>query len=323
MWLYCLALLGTAAIIIPMAYSIDVVFLRLVTALLITAGFTFAAVYISRASLGAIFGRAPTAPSLILSVLIGVAIWIPASWLRSTLYIWLNTAVGWLPPPLPSAAPPLSVFIQAAVIIPLCHGFLFWAYIQRAADGLGKARGAVLTAALYALYGLFTTDGALSSVPELFVVGLFAAFVAAHTGSAWTGILVLAGYGVAAILLESALFNFLGEQYVYPFSVRWLLIVVITAFIAFILFQVVRLRASTQPEGDKPPRRAPKGTWWIPLAISIVLFLFGAFTELTLRAATGQPTQSRAAPRSVAPPVAATPRSAPPVVVPSTPTPPR
>jgi hypothetical protein len=302
LWLYCLVVLGTAAIVIPLAYSIDVLVPRLMAALVAVAGFTFVAMMISRISPAALFGRPPTSISLVLSLLIGLAIWIPASWIRFTIYIGLNSVLGPLPPPLPTNAPPLSVLIQAGVIIPLCHGFLFWAYIQRAAEGLGRRRGAILVAALYGIYGLFTAEGALSSVPELFVVGLFAAFAVYYTNSAWPGILVLSGYGAARVLLEDTLFNFLGDQFINPFSVRWLLIVVVTAFIAFILFQVVRLRAAVQTEAAEA-RVAPKRLWWIPLAISAALFLVGVYGELTLRLSARPNAQAVPAPRPGAPPV--------------------
>ena len=302
MWLYCLVVLGTAAIVIPLAYSIDVLVPRLMAALVAVAGFTFVAVLVSRISPSAIFGRPPTSLSLVLSLLIGLAIWVPASWIRFTIYNWLNLAVGVLPPPLQSTAPPFSILLQAGAIIPLCHGFLFWAYIQRAAEALGRTRGVVLAAALYGIYGLFTAEGALSSVPEMFVVGLLAAFVVYYTDSAWAGILVLSGYGAARILLEDVLFSFLGDQFIYPFSIRWLLIVAVTAFIAFILFQAIRLRASPQRETAEVPA-APKRLWWIPLAISTALFLVGAYGELALRLSARPNTPPVTTPRSGAPPV--------------------
>jgi membrane protease YdiL (CAAX protease family) len=302
MWLYCLVVLGTAAIVIPLAYSIDVLLPRLMAALVAAAGFTFAAVIIGRLSPVALFGQPPLRSSLVLSLLIGLAIWVPASWIRFTIYIWLNSAVGLLPPPMPSNAPPLSVLFQAAVIIPLCHGFLFWGYIQRAAEGLDRLRAAVLAAALFGLYGLFTAEGALSSVPEMFVVGLLAALAVYYTNSAWPGILVLSGYGAARILLEDTLFTFLGEQFINPFSVRWLLIVAVTAFIAFILFQALRLRAAA-PRETTEVRTAPKPLWWIPLAISVVLFLVGAYGELALRLSARPNAPLVTTPRSGAPPV--------------------
>ena len=119
----------------------------------------------------------------------------------------------------------------------------------------------MLAAVLYALYGLFTTEAAFSGVPELLLVGLLAAFTVYAMDSAWYGPAVIAGYGVARTLLETTLFNYLGDQFGFLLGGRWLLIVVITGFVAFILFQVIRVSTLGRIEKD-PLRAMPRRFWW-------------------------------------------------------------
>jgi hypothetical protein len=314
MWLYLLVWLGTSALTISLSRNIDVIFLRLLATLFITAGFTFGAVYYNKVSLSAIYGRPPTIPGLILSLLMGAAIWVPSSWIMLIVYIALESWIGVLPPLL-TQADVSQLFIQIVVFVPMTQGLLFWAYIQRAAEGIGRARGAALAATLFAFYGLITADLGLSSVVGILPLGVLAAFSVYLTGSAWCGTAVLSGYGVAS-LLQGNLFNFIGpDQFGIPFSPRWLLIVVITAFVAFILLQV--LRATTKGEIDS--RRArPRPLWWLPLTLSIAFFLLSGLGEIALRDASRRAQQrpAPASPGSTSPPIG--PVTPTPIVTPGT-----
>jgi hypothetical protein len=282
--------------------------LRLLATIFITAGFTFGAVYFNKVSLAAIYGRSPTVISLILSLLMGAAIWVFSSWVMLIVYIGLESWIGELPPLL-TQADVSQLFTQIVVFVPVTQGFMFWAYVQRAAEGIGRARGAVLTAFLFAFYALITADLGLSSVVGLLPLGLLAAFSVYVTGSAWCGTLVLSGYGIAS-LFQGNLFNFVGpDQFGMPFSPRWILIVVITAFIAFILLQV--LRATTKGETDLF-RARPRPLWWLPFALSVALFLLSGVGEIALRDASRR-AQQRPAPTS--------PGSTSPPISPATPTP--
>jgi hypothetical protein len=293
MWLYLLVWIGTSTLTISLARNIDVVFLRLIATLFVTAGFTFGAVYYNKVNLTAIYGRAPTVLGLILSLLMGTAVWIPASWIMLIVYTALESWLGVLPPLL-TQADVSQLIVQIVVFVPMTQGILFWAYIQRAAEGIGRVRGAVLAAILFAFYGLITADLGFSSVVGFLPLGLLAAFSVYLTGSAWCGTAVLSGYGIAS-LFQGNFFDFIGpDQFGQPFSPRWILIVVITAFIAFILLQV--LRATTKAEID-PHYARPRRFWWLPLAISVAFFLFSSAGEIALRDASRR-AQQRPAPTS-------------------------
>jgi membrane protease YdiL (CAAX protease family) len=282
LWLY-LAVLVSTALIISLAFNIDVGFLNLMAVLLACFGLTIGALFITNVRPSTLFGQRPARRSLIISLLAGLAVWVPASWLQVSIWHYVNVAIGPLRPPLPSTAAPWAILLQVVLIIPLCEGLLFWAYLQRAAEGLGRARGALLAALLYAAYGTILSAGVgVSAFPALLIVGLAAAFATCFTGSAWCGIAVLVGYGAGSPLLESALFDYLGPQYVMEFSFRWLLVVVVTAFITFILIQALRVIGPGGAAIDTR-RERPKALWLVPLVISILFLLFIAYGEYVLR----------------------------------------
>ncbi len=322
LWLYCLVMVG-AVVVTVLQYNVDVVWLRLIVSVFVSAGFTAAVMFASHIRPTAIFGARPTARQVILSLLIGLAAWFPSAWIMLSIYAWLYSAVG----PLPSFildAPPVWFLIQNGLIAPLAQGLLFWAFIQRAAEGLSRVRGALLTAVLYAVFGLFTHNLATSSIPGLLIIGLLAAFVVYHTRSAWCGIAVTATYGVLWALnemptsfLQSLMAGYFGDQSqaTNPFSARWLLLVAVSSFIAIILFQVLRV---TEAAGSKRamPRSAPKRLWWIPLVIGALLVVGGVYGEIEERLRYGQyMTQPQVAPAPAATMTPA-PGAVPPVQVP-------
>jgi hypothetical protein len=329
MCLYCLVLIGSIVVATSL-YNIDVVFLRLVSSIFITAGFTAALMFTSRIRPTAIFGERPTTRQVILSLLIGLFACLPSFWIMTVFYAWLYSAVGPLPYPFTDA--PASMFLlEYSLVVPLAQGLLFWAFIQRAAEGLSRVRGALLAAVLYATYGLFTHNLTTSSMPGLLIVGLLAAFAVYTTRSAWCGIALTATYGVLSALNEmppaiqpifwqQIMAGYFGNQSqaTNPFSVRWLLLVAVTGFIAFILFQILRVTAAARSE-QTLPRSAPKLLWWLPLVISVLLLAVGVYGEMVTRLSYGQyinqlqraPTAQRTA--------TTVPGQAPPVQVPKAP----
>ena len=323
MWLYCLVLIGSI-IVSTLQYNIDVVFLQLVVSVFITAGFTAVLMFASRVRPAAIFGERPTARQVIISLLIGLSLWVPPTLIMLTIYAWLNSAVGPRTPPIPNDTF-AALLIQNGLIAPLAQGLLFWAFIQRAAEGLNRVRGALLTAVLYAAYGLFTHYYAASSIPGLLIVGLLAAFVVYATRSAWCGIAVTAMYGVLwsmpASLVADFIAGYFGDQSqaTNPFSLRWLLLVAVTGFVAFILFQVLRVTATGRSKRT-PPHSTPKRLWWIPLVISALLLVVGVYGEVVARTLSYQ--QYVTQPQYVPAPAATmtpVPGAAPPVQVPKLP----
>jgi hypothetical protein len=160
---------------------------------------------------------------------------------------------------------------------------------------------------------LITTDLALSSVVGLILVGLLAAFTVYYTGSAWSGTLVVIGYGIVTSILyypdpslpiSTALYNFLGDQIANPLSLRRLLVLAITTFLSFIFFQILRTTAK-ESTGEILVRAQPRPLWWIPLVLSLILFLFSGLGEIALRRNTGLRQQRPAptSPGSTSPPV--------------------
>ncbi|MEP7288826.1 MAG: CPBP family glutamic-type intramembrane protease [Chloroflexota bacterium] len=296
LWLYLLVLIGTAALTLSLATNIEPLFLRFVAALFIVGGFTLAAIFLQRLKLHDLVGRAPGPISLIVSVLAGVAIWFPFYWLSFMVYRFLENTVGPFPPRLVTESSQVTYILQYGIIIPLFQGLLFWGFIQHAAGQSNRFRGAILTALLFAGYGLFSTDLASSAIPALVLVGLMAAFTVYFTDSIWYAIGITAGYNLGLPLLLNPLLNsyFLvtvsDDQYQNLFSVRWLLLVIVMSFIAFILLQFIRLRVPLDP-AQLPSTSRTLRLWWIPLLLSVVLLGAIVTSEMTLRSRNKQVAQ--------------------------------
>jgi hypothetical protein len=184
LWLYLFVSVAIAAIVIPTTGKISLVFVRLSTHLLMVLGFTFVATLLNRIKLISIIGAPPTPLDLILAFFAGLAIGVSGWWLFFVVNGLMNTAFfGTLPRDLISQTEPFAQILQAAIIIPLCQGFMFWMFIQHSASSLSKNRTALLTAGLFGLFGLFSTGDGLSVVPTLLCVGILAAFLVRYTGS--------------------------------------------------------------------------------------------------------------------------------------------
>ncbi len=289
MLLYLAVLLGTAAIIVPLARNVDPQFLRFSVALFVTAGFTVVAMLITRVKFGVLLGNPPSGSSRItwiVGLLLGAAVWIPVAWLTLTIYQALTVRIGQMPPTPSSNIQVFGAFIQAAAVIPICQGLLFWAFIQSSSESVSRKWGPVLAAVLYAFYGLFSTDFGMSIIPGLIIVGLLAAFTVSMTRSAWQSMAILAGYNLGWVLLQTPLLAFAGggstAEFYNTFNVRWLFIMVIGAFITFILFQVIRARATLANPGALP-RQQPRQFWWVPLTLSVILLVSVMAGEIILR----------------------------------------
>ncbi len=291
LWLYALVSLSAAAIILSLFSNFDPQFLRLSLNLFVVLGFTFVATFLVRISPYSLFGRVPTFIGIVLGFLAGLAIWVPASWALFVVNGWLNTSLGLLPNPLRTGAGPVAQVIQLGLMIPFCQSFMFWGFIQHAAEPLGKNRAAVLAGCLYGLFGLFATGDFVSAVSGLLVVGLLAAFVVRYTDSVWSGFAVAAGYGLARPLFEETLFNFLGDQAPQIFGLRWLAITLIGAFLAFVLLQVIRVRSTVPAEASKK-RLHFQSSWLAPMILVVIIGVFCINYEVKTRrdyAASGSP----------------------------------
>lgn len=323
LWLYLLVLLGTFAIVVVFVSSIDPVFLRLVAALFVAGGFTAAALFITDVRPGPIFGNRPTVNNMIPAFFAGLAIWMPVLWVFTILNGLLNTYIGGLPLPIESGATPVAIALQSGIFIPLCQGLLFWAYFQRAAEGIGFFKGALLTAALFALFALFSTEFGVSGIPAMFLAGLVAVLAVYFTGSAWTGIAVASGYGMARLALENSVLDWanikLPDGRVDPnalFGGRWLVVLAVSLFIAFITIRIIAA-TTTNVERNRTPRAPIRRLWWVPLVLSVILVVLIGYGEVLTRL--HHPLGAFVAPATITP--TPTPNGSTGLPVPPTPTP--
>lgn len=291
LWTALAAFVCTALLAVGLAAQIEPVLLRFLAAVLFAGGFTLLALALTRTSIGALMGSRPHLAGVILSLLAGAAVWLPASWAIIVMDGALGLALGALPPPsaLGSGISPAALVIQFGIVVPACQGLLYFAYVQRAASSMGRTRGAWLAAALFALYAaLVASEFGASALPAYALLGLAAALCGSFSGSAWNGIAALIGYHLVRALFENTqaqaeLFIGLGvESAADLFGARWLLAVVVALFIAFAAIQT--LRALT-PRPSEPPPAAP-GRWWAaPLALILVAAALVVGVEVGARAA--------------------------------------
>jgi hypothetical protein len=317
LWLYVLVMLGTS-LVLGMQSNIESFFLRLAVAILIVGGGTFAAIIITQIGFAGILGRAPGIRNLLLGLLAGVLLWLPVAWLMLVTDGLLVNAIGplSLPKALDTGATQAAVIVQFGLVVPLCQGLLFWAYLQRAGEGIERVGGALIGAALFGLYSLVSEGFGLRGLPAYLVIGLAAAFAGYFTGSAWSGMAVLIGYSLTRAVFENTqlqanLFVWLGadtpEQLL---GARWLLAVAFSAFIVFALLQVIRAMGTRDTTG---PRAEPRRLWWLPLLVSLAFCVWLGYSELAVRATnrrllTESPSDSGST-------------AAPPLIVTATPTP--
>jgi hypothetical protein len=263
-WLYLIVLVLTGAVVILAPLNLDPRLLRLLAALILAGGGTIFAILISGAHFGAVFGRPPRVSGL------------------------LDLSLGFLPPPraLQAGVTPAALAIQFGLLVPLCQGVLFWAYIQRAAEGIGGGTGAVFTAVLFALYGLVSAEFGMRIIPAYLLIGLAAAFAGYFTESAWCGIAVLIGYSLMRALFEESepqirLFQSLGAESAADLvNARWLFAVAVTLFTAFATIQILR---ALHARDSNPPRSVPRRLWWIPTVLALLVCLVISYGEISTR----------------------------------------
>lgn len=332
LWLYFCALLLTAAVQIGLQANVEAVFLRLIAALFFAGGLTWLFGRLSGAPLAPTLGHFPALPALLPAMLIGLLVWLPATWLILATNTLLNTLIGLLTPPglVAEGALPLGVALQLGVVIPICQGFLFWGFLQKGARGLGSNSAAILAGGLYALFGLVSTEFGYAAVPGLLLVGLMAAFTVRYTGSAWAGMAVVGGYSVIRPLiertaLETDLFNFLGTTPEALFGGWWLLLSGLTAFLAFLVLQFIRGGQAAPPTQTPPApepikKSAKRGAvsptsspdtglgrvWFVPLTLSLAFCLLIGYGEWAARNQNPTATPPLAGPGSTIVPIPAT-----------------
>lgn len=308
LWLYLAALVGTGLLVIGLGANVESVLLRFLAAVVVAGGFTAVTVWLTGASVSVLFGRPPTRAGLVLSGLAGATLWLPVSWLVIVVDGLLGLAVGPIAPPraLGTGASPAAIVIQFGLVIPLLQGVLFWGYLQRAAEQIGRVRAALLAAGLYGLFALVSTEFGSSAIPAYVLLGAVAAFAGYVTRSAWSGIAALIGFSLVRAVFENSpaqaeLFRMLGAETAGDLiGGRWLLALAVCGFAAYVLLQA--LRAFSAPGGNMP-RTGPGRFWWLPLVISVVLCLLIVYGELAGRASYRSPTPVPDTGSTLVPPV--------------------
>ncbi|GEM_PF-969998 len=296
MRLYMLVLIVSAAVIVELEYSIDIAFLRLLAAIFVFGGFTVAAVLLTGSQLGAIMGRRPTIAMLLISFAVGLTVFAPMTWMLLLISNTLGGLLGNLPPPLSSNANFYQQMIMFGVIIPLCQGFLFFGYLFAAAQGLataggrGRWRSVGLIVILFGLFGLFTAGFGLAAIPAYMILGLVGALLVVRSGSAWTAIVMQSGFYLAEPILSPHIISpLLGSQAADILSFPWLTLVVISAFLTFVLLQMMqvmlRRRAALDSAVSTTPHKAskPGRGWWLPLVATALLCIVIGYSELLTR----------------------------------------
>ncbi|MCS6869886.1 MAG: hypothetical protein NZ571_00335 [Anaerolineae bacterium] len=287
LWLYLVALIGTALIVIGLQSAIrSLSLLRLSAAFLAVGLPLFIAAFLLQLPIGRSFGRSPRLPHLLAGLLIGVAAWLPASWLIFVANYVLDATIGILPPPpaVTEGILPLAAVVQLGIVVPTLHGILFWAYLQRCAAGLGANGAVLLSATLYGLFALASTEFGYAGIPGALMIGLLAAFTTRYTESAWCGIAVSCGYSLMRPLLENTaleaeLFTALGTEL---FGSAWLLAAGSGTFVALFILQTVRAFRAAPSETPLTVRMGK--AWQVPLIIALALCLLIGYGEFGLRA---------------------------------------
>ncbi len=308
--LYLCVILATILIVGGLGDAIDVVFLRLMAALFVFGGFTIAALLITDVRLDMIMGGRPGIVALGLGLLAGFAVWAPATWLLSFFSQLLGALFGNRPRTGGSSdATLVGLLLMFGLIIPLCEGLLFFGFIQKAAQGIGRWRGIWLTALLFGLFGMFSAGLGMSAAPAYFLVALVAGSLTLYSRSIWSGVLVLSGFNLGEPVLRDALLgSLLKGQVADLLSLGWLTTLALTLFVTFMLVQLSRaLAPQTSPLLTTTEAAKPKAAWWLPLIVVIALCVLVGYGEIVTRS---QHVQTRPRPTqasgSTAPPLSST-----------------
>lgn len=274
LWLYVVVFVATEAVTDRLRNNFELNFLRLITAIFFAFGFTILAAQITRKQLIDTYGRQPFALPLLASVAIGVAAWLPASWLTFVANYLLDSAFGprGIPQSVTSGENVAGVAVSLGVLVPFCYGALFFAFIHSSGRALGKGTSAFLTAILYGFFALVSTDFGFSGIVGALLIGTLAAVMVNVMESAWYGIAVTVGYSLVRPLTEGTrfetdLFAYLTED-ISLFNLRWLFAVAITLFAAFALLQLVRVLRTAPPQSPPVPHLG--NFWQVPLIIILI-----------------------------------------------------
>lgn len=293
LWLYFLITVGSFALIFFLVSTVETPLLRLMAALFMVGGLSICALVVTGARPDSFVGKRPRLFQLGMGFIIGLALWLPIWWLIIVPYTTLNTMIGALPlSTISSGADRLALIIQFGIVVPLLHSFLFLGIIYRAAVGWKQLTGVVIVGALYGLFSLFSTEFGFSGVVAYFVIGFVAALAVYFTQSLWVGSMVLVGFSLVRPLIGDAQLGARLQNFLFPtdmsadaalFGGRFLLVVLIGTFIAFLCLQALRLSVEKTSESAPLPATKPGRLWWIPLLLTLILVIVVGWGEIGLR----------------------------------------
>ncbi|MBX3081170.1 MAG: hypothetical protein KF716_06010 [Anaerolineae bacterium] len=296
LWLYFLITVASFALILLLVTNVETPLLRMLAALFMVGGFSICAMIITGTRPEQFIGRRPRLFQLGLGLIIGVALWLPAWWLIIVPYTTLNTLIGALPlSGLTSSADRIALLIQFGIVVPLLHSFLFLGIIYRAAVGWKQLTGVLIVATLYGLFSLFSAEFGFSGIVAYFVIGFVAALSVYFTQSMWVGAMVLVGFSIVRPLIGQAELGAKLQTFLFPveltpdaalFGGRFLLLVLIGTFIAFLCLQGLRLSVEKDAEPVPFPASKPGRWWWIPLLLVLILVIIIGWGEIGLRLGT-------------------------------------
>ena len=285
LWVYVVIFIGTMAIVLPLSRNIDPIFIRFSATVLISSGITFLAILLLRLSPGRLTGPAPQPQILLLSFVLGLVSWLPFFWLTTAIGTLLQNAVGALIFVPARDVTFLSYLVQFAILMPLALGFTFWMFLEPAATRALGVAGAALVGVLFGFYAMFSTDLGASAIPGYVLLGLLAAFLVYRSGCAWYGVALLSGLNIGLPLLRDFLTVTLfpgggvNPDWANPFSLRWLLPVIICVLVAVGLYLFIWRQVRPMPQERVPAQRL----WVLPVALSVILMVFSIGSEMAMR----------------------------------------
>jgi membrane protease YdiL (CAAX protease family) len=292
--------LASAILFFFLVGTVETPLLRMLAAFFLVGGFSICALIITGTRPAQYVGASrPRLFQLGLGLIIGLALWLPVWWLIIVQHTTLNTLIGALPlTNSASGADRLSLLIQFGIVIPLIHSFLFLGLIYQAAVRWKQLMGVLIVAALYGIFALFSTEFGFSGIVAYFVVGFVAALAVYFTQSLWVGAMVFVGYSIVRPLIGQAELGAKLQNFLFPidmapdaalFGGRFMLLVLVGTFIAFICLQALRLSVEKTNEATLPapfPAANAGRLWWIPLVLTLVLVVILEYGELAQRLGT-------------------------------------
>jgi hypothetical protein len=297
LWLYFLAFAGIAVLRFALT-ALDLGLVLLLGAVFIIGGLLLCVGILTGVRPAEIAGQRPRLLLLAVAMVAGAALWLPTWWLLVVTNSTLNTVIGRFPVPSIAAGLDRAAYVVLfGVMVPLLYSLLFFGLLQRMIVPRAGLGGVLIVGALFGLFALISTEFALSGVVAYFLIGFVASLAAYFTRSIWCGAGVLIGYSLVRPLIDRTRAGASLQAFLFPagiapdaalFAGRFLLLVIVGIFVAFVCLQVLRLSSESiatteQAAGKLGSER--RRWWWLPLVLTGVLVVVLVWGEIGLRLA--------------------------------------